>query len=90
MRVPRIRFTVRRMMVAVAIMAVLLGLFGWMDRRAGLFRERRDFHRVHWSAIDEGFEVEAPPAAYHRAMAEKYRIAAERPWLPVAPDPPEP
>lgn len=27
---------------------------------------------------------------YHRMMAKKYTIAARRPWLPVAPDPPEP
>jgi hypothetical protein len=27
---------------------------------------------------------------HHAAMAEKYRQAARQPWLPVAPDPPEP
>jgi hypothetical protein len=90
MRPPRVRFTVRRMMVAVAILANVLGLLVWVDRRATQFRDRRDFHRMHWSAIDEGFAVEAAQAAYHRAMAEKYRGAAERPWLPVEPDPPEP
>jgi hypothetical protein len=29
-------------------------------------------------------------AAHHWIMAEKYAKAAESPWLPVAPDPPEP
>jgi hypothetical protein len=29
-------------------------------------------------------------AAYHAAMARKYKYAANHPWLPVAPDPPEP
>lgn len=27
---------------------------------------------------------------WHILMAEKYRLAARHPWLPVAPDPPEP
>lgn len=90
MRLPRVRFTMRLMMIVVAILANVLGLLGWLDRRARQFRDRRDFHRARWSAIDEGFEVEAAPAAYHRAMAEKYRRAAECPWLPVEPDPPEP
>jgi hypothetical protein len=27
---------------------------------------------------------------WHETMAEKYRQAARRPWLPVPPDPPEP
>jgi hypothetical protein len=90
MKVPQVRFTVRRMLVAVAVVATVLGLLMWVDRRAREFRDRRDFHRVRWSAIDEGFEVEDAPAAYHRAMAEKYRRAAERPWLPVEPDPPVP
>jgi hypothetical protein len=67
MKLPRVRFTVRRMMAAVAAVAILLGLLGWMHRRARLFRDRSDFHRWHWAAIDEGFGVEAPPAAYHGA-----------------------
>jgi hypothetical protein len=29
-------------------------------------------------------------AAYHSALAEKYFLAADRPWRPVEPDPPEP
>ena len=29
-------------------------------------------------------------AAYHLWLASKYRTAARRPWLPVAPDAPEP
>jgi hypothetical protein len=28
--------------------------------------------------------------AYHAAMQRKYEDAAQRPWLPVEPDPPEP
>jgi hypothetical protein len=29
-------------------------------------------------------------ASYHAAMARKYQHAADRPWLPVEPDPPPP
>jgi hypothetical protein len=29
-------------------------------------------------------------AAYQRAMTEKFSTAAQRPWLLVEPDPPEP
>ncbi|HEV3263750.1 MAG TPA: hypothetical protein VG013_43345, partial [Gemmataceae bacterium] len=29
-------------------------------------------------------------AAYHAEMAQKYKLAASRPWRPIAPDPPEP
>jgi hypothetical protein len=29
-------------------------------------------------------------AAYHAAMSRKWADAAEHPWLPVKPDPPEP
>ncbi len=32
MPVPRVRFTVRRMMVAVAVLAILLGVYGWVLR----------------------------------------------------------
>jgi hypothetical protein len=37
MRLPRVRFTVRWMMVAVAVAALLLSIGGWLWRRSQEF-----------------------------------------------------
>jgi len=83
---PRPRFTVRRLMFAVAIVAFL---FGMADRSrrfsaiAGLYSQRSQAsvttpdqvrRRARWNA-------------YRVAMYRKYRRAARYPWLPVEPDP---
>ena len=36
------------------------------------------------------FRRQAALLAYHRRLKEKYELAAARPFLPVAPDPPAP
>ncbi len=111
---PRYRFTVRRMMVAVAIIA----LFSWTDRMIVKHRFYRDRCRLHaeeaeiWlrsqgellqlcgmlthtrdeleqmKAEKHGRDVER--VAYHSDLRRKYDYAARYPWMPVAPDPPEP
>jgi hypothetical protein len=94
---PGVRLTVRRLMVAVAVAAVVLGGLAYAARLAQL---RRLYHRRatelryaeqtyrHPSYRDE---VEDPVAADRLGrLDEKYEKAADRPWLPVAPDPPEP
>jgi hypothetical protein len=91
-RLPRVRFTVRRLMVAVAVVGITLGALAACRSRSARFREIRDRHRA---AMIVGFEApgEAAPAArldWHRAIERKYEYAARHPWLPVAPDPPEP
>jgi hypothetical protein len=43
--------------------------------------------KLHWP--DEVTRMERA-IAYHAAMQRKYEDAAQRPWLPVAPDPPAP
>ncbi len=152
MRVPHVRFTVRRMMVAVALLALLLwGGLVEIPRLRGLARDYRaraarhaatqkrflkffrdrDLCRVYWSAlaVDRQAEAEAalcpevpdgpadavetwaelatqardqaawharsiaqegPKSEYFARMRWKYERAARYPWLPVAPDPPEP
>jgi hypothetical protein len=102
MRLPRPRFTVRRLMVAVAIVG--LGL-GWIEVRRKQFTSMAlDHYRKFREPCDEeGFGVSSTPPiseerrvvlrerdAYHQAMCDKYHQAARDPWLPVTHDPPEP
>ena len=114
MRLPRVRFTVRRMMVAVAVFGLLFG--------AGVTRQRWAYNRsmVNYHANEErrmrlllsggwitetdeagtrkklrvGRNIEREPVQqrlmYHILMGDRYQRAARRPWLAVAPDPPEP
>jgi hypothetical protein len=104
MRMPRVRFSVRGLMVAVVIAACAIG--GWI----ALERRRADFLRRATSFAPQN-HLGTPPAVgidkgnglihldweqwgredrYAAAMAAKYERAARYPWLPVAPDPPEP
>jgi hypothetical protein len=118
MRLPRVRFTVRTMMIAVAITATLLGLLE--KRRATLGKvslaHSLERDQLHLSDL-ELYLIRTPtplghnpPASvakaeatrtraahpllrfiqYHEQMADKYRRASGRPWLPVASDPPPP
>ena len=99
MRLLRVRFTVQRIMLAVAIVAVLLGgLRLWW-----LSADYRALAEVHHQKAEEvvrgtyagpgGFyhvEWPSPNKEYHLRLKAKYERAASRPWLPVEPDPPEP
>src|SRR3954469_24445016 len=99
MRVPRVRFTVRRMMVAIAVIAMLLcgAMMGkrWVGcyRRASLYAAgERQWREM--AARDRGdprsiAATWGPQIAEDYAqLARKYRRAMWRPWSPVAPDPP--
>lgn len=105
MRILRIRFTLRRMIVVVAIVAVSLGLGGmWMrhERYLGLAqgyslqeqvaRDHQDLIQV--TKMDRRGKVllDAFPRkrVHYARMRAKYEHAARHPWLSVAPDPPEP
>jgi hypothetical protein len=98
MRIPRVRFTVRRMMVAVAIMGVALGLYKRREKLLAL----ADYHEkgekcaglgtgggISW-INQHGEEVTETKSDWHSQLAEKYHRAASRPWLPVEADSPEP
>jgi hypothetical protein len=92
MRLRLPRFTVRRLMIAVAIAALALGLVQSMGRRSAAFRLKAREHEGTFKTLigpNTTFPV-SPATAHHRLMAEKYRLAARHPWLPVCPDPPEP
>ena len=91
MRLPRVRFTVRRLMVAVAVAAIALG---W-QRRWAYCREMAEHHHIRSYCcvkspdkdVNERMERRA---GYHARMERKYRIAAWLFLLPIPPDPPEP
>jgi hypothetical protein len=92
MRVPR--FRIRTLMIAVVVVALMLGVarMTWLSIE---YRRR---------ALDHGsirLDMQVPMDArtsdwvrrfhvYHQAMREKWERAARRPWLSVEPDPPEP
>jgi hypothetical protein len=113
---PCVRFTVRRMMVAVAIVAALSAALAIPYRRAR-FAALREYHGhrlasralhtpesltfyndlgeplyrygSHGATPDQARHQEAMQR-YHARMIETYDRAARYPFLPVAPDPPEP
>src|SRR4051794_17639294 len=80
MRMPRFRFTVGRMMVAIAIFAISLVVGGTVApdicRRWCNCREKADFHAaqaadLHRTALSRAIE---------RAAARRYRLALWLPW----------
>ena len=85
MILPRTRFTVRRLMVAVAIVAV-----GMVSKRrydlACYHKEQAGipFMITTSASITEFYVVRD---RYHREMERKYRRAMWYPFLPVEPDP---
>jgi hypothetical protein len=87
MRLHLPRFTVRRLMVAVAIVSVTLGTSSWMKRRARWFQYEATRHLG--ACIDCLSSSWTDRAAYHRDMLSKYEWAACYPWFPVGPDPTE-
>jgi hypothetical protein len=110
MKMPRVRFTVRRMMGAVAAAAILLGLAIGVRRRSEEFRMKAiefgkiyDAHKIlalrtklsgrsgALSTLErESCHLHELMANHYEDLAQKYWQGAERPWLPVEPDPPEP
>lgn len=98
MRLPRPRFTVRRMMLAVALLAVLLGA-DKLRQQSAQYRERAEECAIYETdsrgvLMDEGDPDRrvflAREAEYYSRLKAKYERAARYPWLPVKPDSPEP
>ena len=105
MRLPR--FTICRLMVAVALVGLFAGASKECHRRSVRFakiaethRAKLPFHCGHEHDSDDS-EIEDPRVkeflrrqsvfeAFHSRMGEKYCWTSRYPWLPVAPDPPEP
>src|SRR3954464_961716 len=99
MRMPRVRFTVRGMMAAVAIVGALSGC---LIERHTRFRRMAAQHANQksrpWPSHTLGGDAEVDrymlrmigKYRWHDRLEPKYERAARYPWLPVAPDPPEP
>ena len=95
MRLTRPRITVRRLMIAVAVAGVGLGLIARRER----FRRVADHHhRKVMDGIDTSCNWYSSTAAdddairldWHESMMLRYNFAADHPWLPLGVDPPEP
>jgi len=87
----RVRLTIRGLMVVVAIAGV--GLAWLLERRSASLRREAARHAGDGTlvTIEEMYNPSTEAGkVHHRALAEKYRQAARRPWLSVTPDPPEP
>jgi hypothetical protein len=99
MRLTRPRFTVWRMMVLVAVIAMILG--GEIKRRQWASwsqhcEEKMRFHQAKAAGargrcIDAfttppGFVTDEVSARYHDEMAKKWEVAARHPWSSVEAD----
>lgn len=85
MQLPRPHFSVRRMMVVVAIAGVVIGML----MRAARFQQVSDYHRSRIILISPP-DPRVDMTLYHVEMANKYSYAAGHPWLPITSDPPKP
>jgi hypothetical protein len=95
MRLPRLRFTLRRMMAVVAALAVSLAL-GRCLLALRYWSLAWEYERSGWG---DGLKHPNDPSywsyqgklrAYYDQLSDKYKRAALQPWLPVDPDPPLP
>jgi hypothetical protein len=98
---PRVRFTVRGLLIAVAIIALLLAgeatrrrwvsLSATYRKRADAFKEKAHSVRVAPHPGDDKERLRLKRLADHyNARVRVYEQAARFPWVKVAPDPPEP
>jgi hypothetical protein len=90
MRLPRVRITVWRMMVVVAVVGVMLSYQKhWSDYQ----RLAKD----HQFGLC-GFGMKDPVQSkrmvglmvYHNALRRKYELTSWMPWIAFSPDPPPP
>jgi hypothetical protein len=84
-----LRFTVRRMMIFVAVTAIL----AWTARLVHLsyyYEQRANYYAAQWHWPQTSTARETKWRMWARDLIPKYRHAARYPWLSVVPDPPEP
>ena len=94
----RVRFTVRRIMVAVALAAVAVAGFRWvaaMRYRSQMYQVDADYHDIYSKYAEvrsksyrfgvEKREAARETAAWHAGRRNLYKEAAARPWRDVPP-----
>jgi hypothetical protein len=106
MKRPRLRFTMRRLMIAVAIIALSMGAARWVvvmrARSIAHYQRANDFARMMARAgssthTADGRVIDLYDNENYRIidawacpLARKYWRLSDYPWLPVEPDPPYP
>src|SRR4051794_9330540 len=96
MRLPRSRFTIRRLMVGVAIVGLAVAAIPAYLRvvarghRAFASEHRRLANLLREEGGGPSGGRNAARGGHHVAMAAKYERAALRPWRSVPPGPPPP
>ncbi len=91
MKLHRVRFTVRRLMVVVAIVGITSGLAVWcakMHRLSRSYLARSGYYELRYDANPPS--PSAKVRDWEWQMMMKYQRLAMTPWNPVEPDPPEP
>ncbi len=92
MWLPRPQFTLRRMMVTVAVISLMLGAetarrrWRYLSGSAGFARQARDLRRYARQSRAQGDHKMAdsyePEAKYLDQLSREYRQAANAPWGP--------
>lgn len=92
MRIPRVRFTIRALMIAVVLVATILGSGIELWNRSQRFHAMADFHYAMTingrpeelgSAIIVRDKRRAARNQWHEMMGRKYDSASSHPWCPV-------
>lgn len=89
-------FRVRTLMITVAALAAVLAIGTGLQRRKARFERLFSYHRglagpTVVRSFDPGTRTfKTARGRWHWDLSMKYADAAQRPWLPVPHDPPEP
>jgi hypothetical protein len=98
-RLPDVRFTLRQIMAALAVVALLCWAGRLLMLSAMYAARAKTYSAGLLGATPRAGGGKEWPRVYHplspgvrwaRAMAHKYEHAASHPWIPVEPDLPEP
>jgi hypothetical protein len=99
MRLPHPRFSLRWMMIGVAVVGIMLGFEITRRRQEGFLSMARLWDNTEFTSRQAADSTPGPHgdpvamrrlAEYAHNLRMKYERAARYPWLPVEPDPPEP